>query len=376
MKYGSYWLDMPYTPRAPLGEDIETDVVVIGAGITGVSTAYHCTKAGYKTILIEKETVASGSAGKNGGMVVEGLHIDFSAAAEQFGQAIATEAWQRTIDAKEHVAALILEHKIDCDYSKPGSLYVASDEAGEEMIRTELDARKKAGFSGELVSQFMPKRHALFLASDYLLHPVKFVRGLAQAAEKDGLVIYEHTNAVSFDMRTVVTPQGTIRAKTVIVAIESNKTDLQPSEGSLTRELVVVTEPFSSEDMSALEWNKGEMFWNTDSDYIAVRKIGNRLFLNGSCDLEPTQEDMDTILAALIKRFFAFAPHILEEKIIPAYCWTGLLLYPARNRPFVREKDGYYELFGNGGNGLTNGIMLGQMMAGSLEGREIPKLYR
>ena len=144
MKDISYWLDTDsrYEPRPALVEDAECDIVIVGGGIIGVSAAYHCAKAGFKTVLLEKGEIASGSAGKNGGMVVERFAVDFAQAAQEFGMEKAAEAWQRTRDAREHVIALTSELGIDCDFLRPGSLYLGNAAAQIKMLENELSARK------------------------------------------------------------------------------------------------------------------------------------------------------------------------------------------------------------------------------------------
>lgn len=124
MKYSSFWLDLPYQARPALAQDLETDVVVIGGGITGVSAAYHAAKAGFRTVLLEKNMIASGSAGKNGGMVVEGLSEDLfeSIASTSPKKAVAT--WNRTKASQALVKRLIINEGIDCDFTEVGSMYV------------------------------------------------------------------------------------------------------------------------------------------------------------------------------------------------------------------------------------------------------------
>ncbi len=153
MKNVSYWLDMPYISRPSLLENIETDVVIIGGGITGVSAAYHCARAGLKTVLIEKEVIASGSAGKNGGMVVEGLSIDFVEAINRFGREEARELWMNTVEARKLVVSLVYEQNIDCDFGQNGSLYLGLVPAENEGLKKEAEERAKEGIECRLIKK-------------------------------------------------------------------------------------------------------------------------------------------------------------------------------------------------------------------------------
>jgi glycine/D-amino acid oxidase-like deaminating enzyme len=374
MKQLSYWLDTYYEPRRPLITDIQSDVAVIGGGITGVSAAYHCAKAGLKTVLIEKETIASNSAGKNGGMVVEGLAIDFTEAVEQFGKETACETWQRTVDSREHVASLITEHSIECNFSRSGSLYMAENE-NLSVLEEEFKQRRTNGFESQLLDDEMNSQ-ALFVSKDCMLHPVKFVRGLADAAVGFGAVLYENTPMISLSKNRIVTPKGTIEADKILLALESGKQDLAEEEGMIISELAFVTEPLAEADWMHLDWHHGGMFWTTGEHYLTARKIGARLFLNGAISLDPSQEVIQQTAGDLIKRFLNRFPDIERSTIVPSHVWTGRLLYPKRNLPHIRVTERGYELFGNGGNGLTNGIMLGRLAAESLLGTPIPAIYR
>lgn len=350
--------------------------MVVGGGITGISAAYHATQAGYKTVLVEAESIGSGSAGKNGGMVVEGFPIDFKTAVGRFGEAVAKEAWQRTIEAREHVASLIKKHSIECDLSMAGSLYVGTTDSDVAFLEAELEARISSGLSGEMTNTEGPKGTALYVAGDLLLHPVKFVRALASEAERQGLLIFENTSAVFYDAHTVTTPRGTIRAKHVIVATETWKSDLSPTEGDIRRELALVTEPLGDDAFTSLTWNQGGMFWTTDLNYIAVRRIGTRLFLNAGIEISPDNEQIKSDEEKLITDVVAYFPTLHRGMISISHKWTGLLLYPSRSLPFITTDSGHIELYGNGGNGLTNGIMLGKIAAEYLQGGDIPELYR
>ena len=380
MKDLSYWLDTPYSPRPELLESIVTDVVIVGGGISGISAAYHCAKQGLKTILIEKETIASGSAGKNGGMVVEGFSMDFLDAVNRFGLEVAKDGWLRTVEARKTVQSLVQEHGIDCDFEQPGSLYLSSTQDEADWLREEAAARKDVGIVCELIEPGSNLRHSpfslqLFNPADCLIHPVKFVRGLASVAEQLGVTIYENTQALKFDARSVTTPNGIITASTVVLAIESTMENLLPEQGKVIREQAIVTEPLTGKQMASLDWNIGGMFWTAGSDYINIRKIDNRLFASYGINMDPSEAELDNQMQEQINLILKFLPTLKKEDIKVSHRWTGLLLITNRSRPYVIERNGVYEIFGYGGNGLTNGMTAGKLLAEHLEGAEIPALY-
>ncbi len=373
----SYWLDIPYIPRPSLHESLDVDVVVIGGGITGVSAAYHAVRAGFSTVLIESNTIASGSAGKNGGMVVEGVAVDFAELLEHYSTEDATAIWRGTIAARETVVDLVREHTIDCGLERVGSAYVGTV-LDRNFLEHELQARREHGFDGLILQSEGPLGTALLNPNDCVVQPALFVRGLAKAAESLGCRIFENTPVVDYSKDNVHTKYGTIHARRgVIVAIES-QFPVAPDDGVVKRELGLVTEPLSADALGRLGWNNSGMFWNiSEGEYISVRRIHDRIFLNGGgLSIDATEQDMYDAATRVINNFLPYFPLLKKEDIVLSHMWSGLLLYPKRLVPRIVTTDGWYALYGNGGNGLTNGIMLGQLVVRLISGEAISHVYR
>ncbi len=380
MKNIPYWQDMPYTARPALDGDTEADVVVVGGGITGISTAYHCTKAGFKTILIEKDVIGFGSGGRNGGMVTEGLEIDYYQIIEHVGHEKARELWNNTVSAKRLIVSLIKENNIDCDYEEPGSLYVSVDESENIKLEKEFSVRQNDGFACELIEKGeqlsqSPFVKTLYNQTDGLLHPIKFIRGLARCAEKQGLRIYDNTPALSYDAHTVTTPHGIIRADKVIIALESANREL-PADATLYRSQAVVTEPLSDDVLARLDWKKGGMLWPTGEDYIALRLIGKRFFWCKNLSLNPTEKELEENREWQINKIISFFPSLTKDDLIVSHVWTGLMVSASDYHSHIRNTNGYYEIFGHSGLGLTHGILTGKLISEHFLGADIPEVYR
>lgn len=368
MKSISYWLDNPYTPRPALSGPIETDVVIIGAGITGVSAAYHCAKRGLKTVIIEKNTVASGAAGKNGGMVVEGLSIPFCSAVERMGFELAKHSWGRTVESRSLVQSLIKKYAIECDFRQPGSLLVSSSLVEDEFLRKEAEMRTKAGFRVELIEKGRQLKESIFglelyTPDDCGMNPVKFVRGLAKVAEKYGAIIYEGTPAIQFDSSRVVTPGGIINAKKTVIAIEGDNRFLDSDKVTITHEQAIVTEPLLDEILDVLDWKIGGMFWTTGEDYYNIRKIDGRLFTSGRISADFTEKDLDTHRNILLEIIKQRLPSLKRESLTISHCWTAVTVKSSQEQTVIKNENGIYKIFGNGDFGFTNGIMAGKCIA-------------
>jgi glycine/D-amino acid oxidase-like deaminating enzyme len=123
----SFWLNnAPYqslrsTPDLPR----ETDVVVIGGGITGVSTAYWLGKNGINVTLLEQRGLSGGATGRNGGHLHPGTPIHFSAALKQYGVETALAIWNYTLQTTDAIKAFVAEHQVECDLCFTGSVSLA-----------------------------------------------------------------------------------------------------------------------------------------------------------------------------------------------------------------------------------------------------------
>lgn len=381
MQNFSYWLDMPYSSRPALSANISADVAIIGGGISGVAAAYHSAKQGFKTVLLEKAAAASGSAGKNGGMVVEGFSMDFLEAADRYGAEAARDSWQRTVEARKTLQALVREHRIDCGFEQPGSLYVSTTAAEADWLRKEAQARKNAGIDCQLLQpeqnlQPSPFNLQLYNPGDCLVHPAKFVRGLAAAAEQLGVKIYEGTVALQFDAHRVTTAQGIVTADKIVLAVESGMDGLLPQQGRVVNEQAIVTDPLTDAQFASLDWQTGGMFWPTGSDYINIRKIGKRLFASYHISMNPSDQEQARQQQKQLELICKYLPTLKQTELKISHCWTGLLLITERSRPYIGKQNGVYEIFGSGGNGLTNGMLAGKILAEHLAGAEIPALYK
>lgn len=275
--------------------------------------------------------------------------------------------------------ALVDEHKIDCSLSTPGSLYLALSE-DSTSLKMNAEARIRAGFPCELIeSNLLPGAtrfvSALYTDADALIHPVKFLRGLAEAAEKYGASIYENTRAEEFDAGTVKTKGGVIRAKNVIVATEGLNAGATEQGTHLDYVQALVTQPLSKERLKDLEWHMGGMLWTTEStEYASVRKVEDRLFICKSLTPDPTQDEIDSNREWQRRKLQSLFPGLRKVEI--SHQWTCHTLDTPDDRPFIGKRDGCYEAFGLSGNGLTNGVMAGRMLAAHFLGAELPPLYR
>jgi glycine/D-amino acid oxidase-like deaminating enzyme len=231
---GSYWSEgrSPIGGRPALSGDISVDVAIVGAGYTGLWTAYYLAQAApqLKIVIVEKEHAGFGASGRNGGWCSALLPTPLPKLARRYGRdaAIAMQrAMYSTVDEVGRVAAA---EGIDCDWSKGGTVVLARtptqlararDEVAEAaefgldkdvLLLDAAEASDRCGAANVLGATFTPHCAAL--------HPAKLVHGLASVVERLGVTIFEKTAALRLGEHAVVTDRGTVTAKHVVRATE------------------------------------------------------------------------------------------------------------------------------------------------------------
>ena len=136
----AYWLDVPYTPRAPLEGDVDVDACVIGAGVAGLSCARRLALHGLDTLVLERDTVASGASGRNGGFLLAGVAAFHNDARERYGGERARRIYGATLAAQEEIYALAAELGAGDVLRRTGLLRLAVSPEEAEHVRGQVDA--------------------------------------------------------------------------------------------------------------------------------------------------------------------------------------------------------------------------------------------
>jgi glycine/D-amino acid oxidase-like deaminating enzyme len=233
-KYGrSPWIDRFPKSRVPVlprqRGPMKSDVVVIGGGLTGCTTAYAFAAAGVKAVLVEAGQIGRGNSGLSGGWISEDPGIPFADLEKTLGLRGARRAWQGWRRAALDFAALLKRLKIKCDLEARPALTVADTPDQVARLAREHQARLKAGLDAPLLKTAAITSelglHAAFglRAKDgATVDPYRACLGLAAAAAQRGAVLYERSavRKVTFNRKTVevFTDGGSIKANRVVVA--------------------------------------------------------------------------------------------------------------------------------------------------------------
>jgi glycine/D-amino acid oxidase-like deaminating enzyme len=296
-----WWSDLADIDRGPrrpsLPGDREYDFAIVGAGFTGLWTAYYLLERdpALRIAIIEQWVAGAGASGRNGGWCSSILPVDWDSAAQLYGRE-KTLAWQRAADATvAEVARVAQLEGIEADISRGGYLRTASNPAqlaaldselahARRWDRTEEDLRRLNAQEARGVIDSPRILGALHTPHCSSVQPARLVRGLARAVERRGAHIFEFTRASSIARGRVTTERGTIRAEVVIRATEGYTADLPGSHRSLLPmcSVMIATAPLPVEFWNETGWRSGETFNDARrSLFYAQRTRDGRIALGG-----------------------------------------------------------------------------------------------
>lgn len=371
-----YWLDAPYEPRAPLAADVEVEACVIGAGVGGLSCARRLAQHGIDTLVLERGTVAGGASGRNGGFLLAGIaafHVD---ARERLGPERARLIYRRTLEAQREIYELAAELGAQDAVRRTGLLRASASEEEAEHVRRQAEALRADGFPAELVERAeLPAalRRSAFngclTENDGTLHPARWIRLLAEAAERAGARICEGTPARAPRDGELETPSGRVRARHVVVAADGALPELVPFyEGRVrARRLhMVATAPFGERVLERPVYTR----WGFE--YVQQTPDG-RLLAGGFSDLDGpgSYTDRDEGAPAVWDRIERWLHEDLGVEADVTHRWVGTVGYSDDGLPYagaVPGEPGLYVLGGYCGHGNVPGYLAGRELADLIAG--------
>ena len=284
----SLWLDQvgPLVPRPALAGDLEVDVAVVGAGYTGLWTAYYLAEAApeLRIAVLEREIAGFGASGRNGGwcsalFAKSRAAVARAAGGGETGRKAALDLHAAMVETVDEVGRVAATEGIDCGYAKGGTLTLATSPAHETRIRAHVaddhdwglaDTRwlsaaevgERVGAAGVLGAAFTP--HCA------RVQPAALVRGLARAVEARGVAIHERTAATALRPGVVETDRGEVRAPVVVRATEAYTAELPGLRRAVlpVYSLVVATAPLPAAAWAQLGWDGCETL--TDGRHLLV----------------------------------------------------------------------------------------------------------
>jgi gamma-glutamylputrescine oxidase len=364
---------------APLSGSARADVVVVGAGYTGLSAALHLAEAGMDVALVEAQRAGFGASGRNGGQLGSGQRMDQRGLERLMGDDDAAKLWDLAEDAKKLVKSLIQKHNIDC-YLKPGiaeACFSASEVAHEHAYADHLAQRY--GYD-QLTKLDRDQMHALCPSPAYHggvldmgaahLHPLRYALGLARAAQAAGVRIYERSEVTSMDEGarvTIHTKGGQISADHVILACNGYLGGLNAKVSSRVMPInnfIAATEPLGDDAAKVLTRDIAVADTKFVVNYFRLSHDKRLLFGGGESYGYRFPADLDALVRKPMCQIF---PHLKGIGI--DYAWGGTLAITIRRMPYLaRIKPNILSASGYSGHGVGSATHTGKLMADAVVG--------
>lgn len=203
-----------FRKREALNKDIKTDVLVIGAGIAGILTAYMLKQKGRDVVLIDAAEIASGNTKNTTAKITSQHDLIYSKLITEFGEEKARQYAKANELAIKKYKEIIEDKRIECDFEeKPAYVYSLNE---VDVLKEEVEAAKNLGIDAEFVQEVnlpFKIKGAVKFNNQAQFNPLKFLRGISNE-----LVIYENTRALEIKENLVVTSGGNITANNIVVA--------------------------------------------------------------------------------------------------------------------------------------------------------------
>ncbi|MEP2717841.1 FAD-binding oxidoreductase [Pseudophaeobacter sp.] len=357
--------------------EVTADMVVIGGGYTGCSAALRAAEMGASVCLIEAEVFGYGGSGRNVGLSNAGLWLPPEEINAQLGKEVGSKLSQALGEAPDLVYGLIERHGIACEPVRNGTLHCAHAPSGRPDLQRRADQLQAIGAPVQLLDAGEAQARvgsdavhgALFDPRAGTLQPLGFARGLARAAHEAGAQIHDQTPATAITQAKgiwqVTTPQGSIRAKQLIMATNGYA---RPVAGYDAPAIVPVhyfqgaTPPLTQAQQEQILpgregcWDSALVMssWRLDQQGRLVIGAMGALDHFGS-SIHRTW--LDRKLAAM---FPALAGTKLES------LWFGRIAMTGEYLPKIEKLQDGYVSFGYSGRGIGPGTLFGQKMAEAL----------
>ena len=296
----SFWHDTlpePLTKRPPLAGDTQADVAIVGAGFTGLWTAYALTELDptLRIVIIESEIAGFGASGRNGGWCYGAMPGSRQRLIKHHGHDAVMRYERACFETVDVIGATLEREKIDAHFHKGGWSTLAITQVGLQHAQAAVDAHHRFGHTEadyRLLSASEARARTnvpgtlgtLFSPHAARVHPARLARGLANVIERRGVTIYEGTAAKRIEPGRVVSDHGTVRAPFVVRATEGFTPELEGEKRNLLpfASCMIATEPLSKEAWQEIGWEGRETLSDGRRLFVyAQRTADDRIALGG-----------------------------------------------------------------------------------------------
>lgn len=366
---------------------IDTDIVIIGGGITGALLADAFARQGLQVTVVDRRRIAHGSTRASTALLQYEIDIPLSRLSNMIGIKNATRAYQLCGEAISSIAAAAARYEIPEVFAPRPSLYLAADAAHLPWLRTELEARRQAGFEVSFLSreQLRDEYHieaegAIHSKLGGELDPYVLTYTILSRLQAAGHNVFERTEVTSIETQGQVRLRSKngalIKARRLIFATGYESQEyLQEQIVELTSSYALVSGPLGPQ----VPWKDAALLWDTADPYLYARTTTDGRVLLGGGDVRFHNRFMRDLLLPwktrqLVNKFQRYVPD-LEPRV--AYRWSGTFGMTKDGLAYIGESPEWpnaYFALGFGGNGITFSAVAADLLVRSHQGQIDPDL--
>jgi len=387
------WVERPSDLQPTLEGDVSADVVVIGAGFAGLSTALELIALGARVIVLEQHFGGFGASGRNAGYLAGSMAVEFELFVKRVGVEQAKKIVSFYDQGVAYVERRLQELAIDCDYNPSGVIRAAIHPSQERRLRKSMELGLELGSvtrfvdAAEMRARGIPPAF-LFGCTQHggTLDPGKYVMGLRRAALKAGVKLYEQSPMLSYSEGAIVTcrtARGTASAPFLVFATNA----YTPQLGLLRDKVVplrvsaIETQPLTAAQLRSLGWPNREGIvtphWTMESHRLTAR---NTLLVTtkqlGYAYGSRTPNEPDVAAYGALRQAMNERFPTLRALDIKA-CWSGYVSLAYDALPVVGETGAQQNILytaGCSGHGVGTQSLIGYLLAERIGGIEHPLL--
>lgn len=384
----SYWIDsIEPLYFSKLDQNIKTDTVIIGGGISGLTTAYLLSKSGKKIVLIEDGFIGSGETGRTTAHISNALDDRYFEIEKIFSEEESLLAAESHTLAINTIESIVINENIDCDFERVDGYLFLHPSDDKLNLEKEFDAARKAKLPVSLVYEIEGVENVegpfLKFSNQAQFHPLKYLLGISEAVINYGGKIFTQTHASDIEKNSVITSDNKIiEADNIVIATNtpiSNKVIIHTKQAPY-RSYVIAAKIPKGKLPKKLWWDTGNQNspWPTHPyHYIRIQNYNDEydLLISGGEDHKTGQTGKENVpeevrynkLHEWTRLHFPFIEDIVCR-------WSGQVQEPVDYLAFIGKNpmdyDNVFIATGDSGNGITYGTLAGIILNDLIAGRE------